>query len=319
MIGPTPSARTARDCPPRDRGPRDRASGLRRACLGLAIAAGALAWSTVASAWAQAAPGAERAVAEKWIGVVLPLEAIDVAAQVGGRIEEIRVRAGQEVAAGDLLVRLDERQLLQDRRIAEADLAMAEAELERAVARTRQEASRRDRRSTTPDLWSEEELSAAEVEARSAEADAEAARARVTRSRASVEQLGQVLDQTEIRAPFAGHVSIRYLDPGTFVTAGRALVRLVSSEALLVRFAVPPEEVERLRVGAEVLIEESGDRPTLRALGRARVRHISPEIDLASQRIFVEAILDPASLDRPTKGGLGVEVRLPAATAAGAR
>lgn len=240
-----------------------------------------------------------------WIGVILPLEAVDVAAQTAGRLDTVTVRAGDRVDAAAPLGRIDARGVQQDHRIASAELEMAEADRARALTRTAQEKARLERRSTNTELWSEEELSAIEVEVRAAEAEARAAEARVEKARATVEQLRQVLEELEIRAPFAGRVSIRYLDPGAVVMNGTPIVRLVSDEALLVRFAVPPEEIDQLGLGDWVAVATSDGR----RIGRARVRHLAPEIDLASQRIFVEATLDADSMRGEPKGGLGVEVR----------
>ena len=262
---------------------------------------GVLPWLIFASLL----PGRALAEAPRWIGVVLPLEAVDVGAQTAGRLDEVAVRPGSEVEVGQLLARIDSRTAEADRKIAAAELEMAEAELARSAVRSRQESNRYERRSSTAELWSEEEISSTEVEARSAEAEKEAAEARVERAKATVEQLDSALQELEIRAPFDGQVSIRYLDPGAIVSSGSAIVRLVSSEALLVRFAVPPEELGALSLGATV--EVIGDDSPL---GQAVVRRISPEIDLASQRIFVEALLDPLTLRFRPKGGLGVVVRV---------
>ncbi|MEM6797814.1 MAG: efflux RND transporter periplasmic adaptor subunit, partial [Acidobacteriota bacterium] len=251
--------------------------------------------------------------AAPWIGVVLPLEAIDVAAETSGRLQAVEVRAGTEVEQGQVLARLDSKTAEGNHKIAVAELEMAEAELARSDARSRQESSRHARRSTTPELFSEEELSSTEVDARSAEADKRAAEARVESARANVEQLREGLDRMEVRAPFAGHISLRYLDPGEVVTSGESIVRLVSNQALLVRFAVPPGDLEGLALGQVVAVLSAEGNP----IGEARVRRISPEIDLASQRIFAEAILDADSLRIETKGGFGVEVQ-PAASGPGA-
>lgn len=270
----------------------------------------ALAWAFAFVAQADSVD-----VPTRWVGVVLPLEAVDVAAQTAGRLEQVAVRAGEAVEASALLARIDARNALQEQRIADAELQVAEAELARASARNRQEASRYERRSTSAELWSEEELSSMEVEARSAAADLSAAEARVARARAEVEQWRQVVEQSEIRAPFAGRVAVRYLDSGAIVAPGTEIVRLVSGEALLVRFAVPPEEIGGLRLGARVdVLDTAGER-----VGQARIQHVAPEIDLASQRIFAEATLDASTLGREIQGGLGVEVRLVAGVpAAGA-
>lgn len=246
-----------------------------------------------------------------WIGVVLPLEAIDVATQADGSLQTVFVRTGDEVAKGALLARIEAGDTLQRLRIAEAELQVAEAELESKQVQARRQANRFERRSTTANLWSEEELTSSEVDSKAAEADVRAAEAQVERARANIEQLRRLLEHLEIRAPFTGHVSIRYLDPGAIVGIGTPIIRLVSGAARLVRFAVPPGGIQQLELGASVQIfDTSGLR-----IGLALVRHISPEIDLASQRIFVEAILDESALEREPRGGLGVEVRTAQGTA----
>lgn len=239
-----------------------------------------------------------------WIGVVLPLEAVDVAAQTAGRLERVSVRVGQQVDAGDPLAAVDPSTAQQAFLIAEAELRVAEAELARAAARSHQEAARLERRSTTPSLWSEEELAAMGVEARTAEAEHKASAARVEKARATLEQLRQSLKELDIRAPFAGRVALRYLDPGAVVAPGVPIVRLVSEDALLVRFAVPPEELEHVHLGDTVRVTDVQARP----IGTATVQRLSPEIDLAAQRLFAEAVLDTRSLQTKPHGGLGVEV-----------
>ncbi|MEM9760920.1 MAG: efflux RND transporter periplasmic adaptor subunit [Pseudomonadota bacterium] len=246
----------------------------------------------------------ETVLKKGWIGVVLPLEAVDVAAQTAGRLERVSVRVGQQVDAGDPLAAVDPSTAQQAFLIAEAELRVAEAELARTSARSRQEAARLARRATTPNLWSEEELAAMDVEARAAEAEHAASAARVEKARATLEQLRQSLQELDIRAPFAGRVALRYLDPGAVVAPGAPIVRLVSQDALLVRFAVPPEELEHVHLGDTVRVTDVQARP----IGTATVQRLSPEIDLAAQRLFAEAVLDARSLQTQPQGGLGVEV-----------
>ena len=243
-----------------------------------------------------------------WIGVVLPLESVAVAPRVRGVLERVEVRAGDPVEKGALLATIEDHETRQQLRIAVAELSAAGAELEHEQVQVRRELSRFERRSTTAELWSEEELASSEVDLKAAEAQARAAEAEVERARATVDQLERRLEALEVRAPFAGRVSIRHLDPGAAVDPATAIIRLVSGSARLVRFAVPPDEIYRPVRGTVVAVFDAdpGDGP---ALGMARVHHVAPEIDLASQRIFVEAILEEPTLLREPRGGLGVEVR----------
>jgi len=244
-----------------------------------------------AAAQARALPGLGGRLdseSKGFLGVVVTREAVDVAAETSGRIESVAVRVGDVVSRGDVLARLDTRELQQDLGMARSSLTAAHAEVTRIRSQVQEADTRYRRRSDLPDIFSKEELEAAKMEMETAAATLEAAEARAAEQETQVEQLRSRLQRAEIRAPFEGTVSLRYLDPGATVLAGSPVVRLLSTEELLVRFAVPPESVESLELGdtVEVAIEDAEMRSP------ATVLHISPEIDGPSRMVFVEARLD---------------------------
>ncbi len=247
------------------------------------------------------APVATPGEAQKgWIGVLLPLESVDVAAQTAGRLERVTVRPGDRVRGGDLLARVDTSLAEQDLRRAEAALRVAQAELTRARTRAEQERSRFERRARASDVLSREEVDAAELDARAAEAEAAAAEARVAQETAAAGQLRKAVEQAEIRAPFDGIVALRHLDAGATVAPGTPVARVVTGGDLLARFAVPSGEIETLAVDRPVAVVTSdGSAHT------AIVSHVAPELDLASQMVFVEARLGAAG---EAQAGRGVRV-----------
>lgn len=249
-------------------------------------------------------PPTETAEDEGWVGVVVAREAVDVAAEVPGRVQSVAVRPGDRVAPGDLLARLDTSQLSQDLAMAEASLDAVEAEVRRTRSALQEATTRYERRAAAPDTFSREELTATEMEKETAEAAAAAAEARQREQTARVRQLRESLAKTDVRAPFEGTVALRYLDPGATVVPGTPIVRLITSDELLVRFAAPPEEAAELDVGdpVEILLETSGARVT------GEVAQVAPEIDSASQMIFVEARLDRATRGGPARSGLVARV-----------
>lgn len=66
------------------------------------------------------------------VGNLSAVDAVRLTTEVSGRIVELNLPAGERVAQGDLLVRLDDRQARSDVAIARAELADAERQLERA-------------------------------------------------------------------------------------------------------------------------------------------------------------------------------------------
>jgi multidrug resistance efflux pump len=169
--------------------------------------------------------------------------------------------------------------------IERATLRNAEAEQRRQgieVGRAKQE---HRRRLALEGLLSQEEEEKARFQAETAGALFEAAEAEVSRVEARIAQLETRLQRSQMRAPFDGTVAQRYLDPGTIVGPGTPILRLISGDRLLSRFAIPPEEVDSVATGTSVRVEV--DHLGLSLVGV--VEHLAPEIDAASQLLFVEA------------------------------
>ncbi|PWJ16490.1 efflux RND transporter periplasmic adaptor subunit [Jannaschia seohaensis] len=143
-------------------------------------------------------------------------------AEVSGDVAEVLVEKGADVAAGQVLARLDT-----DR--AEADLRRAEEELARAEREFDNAESLLERGVATADRVAE------------ARADLAAAQAAVTAAR-------DAREASDITAPFAGRIEEFGLDPGEFVQAGAEIGRIVDLDPLTVAIQVPQQAVAALRV-----------------------------------------------------------------------
>ena len=248
---------------------------------------------------------AEAPRVEAWTGVIVARESVDVTSDTPGRLAAIHVKVGDQVQRGDRIATLDTRLVAQDLEMARSALRGAEADAGRAAAEATEAKERNNRRIANPDFFSKEDIATSGLQAKTTASALEAAQARVSEQRARVVQLAASLGRNEIRAPFGGRVAERFVDAGSVVSPGTPIVRLISRGDLLVRAAVPPEEASALAVGRPVTVH-------VRAQGLAvpaRIERIAPEIDAASQMIFIEARLDslPAAVPR-LQTGLVVEV-----------
>ena len=243
-----------------------------------------------------------------WVGVIISRETVDVTAESPGRLSAVYVQIGDTVRPGDRIASLDTRLAQQDLEMARSSLRAAEADAERADAEMKEARARHERRQANPGLFSKEDLAEVELRARTAVSALEVAQARVSEQRARVRQLQTTLGQSEIRAPFAGRVAERFVDPGALVGPGTPIARLISGGDLMVRAAVPPEEARRLSPGSRVTAR-------VRDLGIAvpgRIERIAPEVDTASQMVFVEARLEPTpQMQGRLQTGLVVDVLTP--------
>ncbi len=245
---------------------------------------------------------------ESFIGVVLARESVEVASPLEARLAQVLVHLGDHVKSGATVATLGTAPLRQELAMAEASLRAAEAEQRRADSLLAEARRRRGRVDSLGEFVAEADRAAAELDEKLAVSAFEAARAHVDKETAGVQRLRETLASSELRAPFDGTVAARFQDPGVMVHPGTPIVRLIRSDDLWVRFAVPEKDRMGITAGTRVDVHlENLDFPVA-----AVVEQIAPEVDAASRMVFMEARLDvPAKLKGVVQSGLTCRVSLP--------
>lgn len=232
---------------------------------------------------------------ESFIGVLLPEHAADVSAQQAGLVRAMHATLGQVVESGQVLVSLAVEQASLDHTRAVAEREAARAALARARIESAHAASEAERsdRLAQEGLTTHEERSRAHFELDQSQVLTAEAEAHLRERSARADQLAALRDQGRVVASFRGRVAARYVSPGTLVAAGTPLLRLISDDKVLLRFAVP-EHVTGLQVKSRVTLVPN-EHAELRFA--ADVVRVSPEIDAASRMRTVEATpSDPKTL-----------------------
>lgn len=219
-------------------------------------------------------------------------------AEVEARVDQVLVRAGERVAPGQLLGRMDARDL--EIRLAEqrANLAASQAQLELA-----EKIQKRNE-----ELLARNFVSATSVDNSRSTLDAnrEAVKAREA-------QLGlarQALDKAAIRSPIAGIVAERSVEPGQHVGLNTRLFSVVDLKELEFAANVPVGEVGAIRVGQAVSLTAEGFAEPF----SGRVERIAPTAEAASRMIPVYVRV--ANPDERLKGGMVVQGRVRVAESA---
>ncbi|GAB4195389.1 MAG: hypothetical protein Tsb002_27830 [Wenzhouxiangellaceae bacterium] len=252
-----------------------------------------------------------------WVGIIAPAKAVDIRAGLRGRLQQMHVQVGDQVNEGDLLVTIDATLLKEELAIARSTLDSARAELASADSQARHDHNRYERLRKAGAAVSAEDLDNAAADLAIATAARDAAKARMAEKQGEIERLQRSLQQAEVRAPFTGIVGLRYLESGSLVTDTSALLRLLATQRLVARFAVPPAEASALTVGQPVAVmlasasaADSGTTTTV----NARLSWLAPAVDVASQMVFAEALLGD---DHPgLRAGLDAWVSINAQTLA---
>ena len=154
-------------------------------------------------------------------GVLQPLNQVDVGTEISGTVEKVEVDFNDRVTAGQVLARLDTKQLSAKLRQSEAALALAKAQVkesEATVLETRAKL-RRAKDLEKKKLGSQELVDTAEAAYARAVASLERARAQVTQAQAQLDADTTTLAKAEIRSPINGLVLKRQIEPGQTVAA----------------------------------------------------------------------------------------------------
>jgi RND family efflux transporter MFP subunit len=173
-------------------------------------------------------------------GVAQPIQQATLSTRLAGTVTAVLVQEGANVAAGQPLARLDDRDMTARREQARAGQAEADAVL--ADARVQ---AARFRSLYADSAATRVQLEAAETGLARAEAGARLARA-------SAAELDAVASYSEVRAPFRGRVTRRLVDPGDFVAPGIPLLAVEDPERLRIVVTMSPEAAGMLRPGTTV-------------------------------------------------------------------
>ena len=238
-------------------------------------AAGALAVTTIPSTPRLLAQGITVS------GAVSAVEEMQLGVEVGGlRVTSLDIDVGQSVKQGQLLLTLDHRTL--DADLAQAQAALREAEAGAALARSN---LARGEQLAQGKYISAGQLD--ELRATRTQAEARLGTARAARDASALRR-----SFADLRAPAAGIISKRLVQPGQVVAAGSELLRLIRDGRLEWRAELPSSQLAQV---------EPGDLIRLRGRDGAavtgRVRAVSPGVDADTRTGTVYA-------DLPQPGGL---------------
>jgi multidrug efflux system membrane fusion protein len=202
---------------------------------------------------------------------------IELRAETAGRVAEVQVAEGDEVAEGDLILRL-----------AQGDRVSQQAEAEAKVAQRK------------ADFLAIERL---ENDGFQSEIALNEAQAALATARAQLDAINKEIADTQIVAPIDGRIESRPAEVGDYVSVGDAVARIIDSDPLIVVANVAQQDIRKVNLGREAQITlATGDTLV------GEVRYISEAADAGSRTFRVEAAApNPDGL--PV--GMSATVRIP--------
>ena len=243
-------------------------------------------------------------------GPIVVENQVDVAAQREGVVAQIVVDAGTRVHKGDLLAKLDDRQIVADLEAARAKTASTEADLNnwKAEAKVLEADYERAKKMWEAKLIPEEQFEHARYKAEGDQWDVKRVEQLLLNAQDTQRSLELELEKTQIRAPFEGIVARRYIRAGQTVVRGDRLMWVTATGPLRVRFTLPSKFVNQIKVGQPVSISVADSNPAQEHA--ARIVQLSPVVDPASGTI--EALAELTGSVADLRPGMQADVHLPA-------
>lgn len=212
-------------------------------------------------------------------GQIEAIQAVELRPEIEGRLAQILVREGAEVARGTPLFKVDDGELTAEVARAAADRDLAAQALDRTHELIGQNAS------------SQSDLERAEATARS--------------TRAQYDLLALRLARTTVRAPFAGVVGQRFVSLGDYVTTSTRLATVQTVNPQRAAFQVPERYAAALKVGQQVVFRVAA-LPGKEYTGI--VDFVDPVVQLPGRTITVKA--EVPNPKRELQAGMFIEARL---------
>lgn len=241
-------------------------------------------------------------------GPIVVENQLDIAALRDGVVVEIYVQPGNRVQAGQLLAKLDDRQISADVEAASAKVRSIEANLLNWKAETKvlQTDLERAKKLWEANVLTKEALEHAQYKEEADEYEVQRESESLNNARDTLKSLQLEKDKTRITAPFDGVVARRYIRTGQKVSVGDRLFWVSAMAPLEVKFTLPERYLSKLRQGQNVTIT-SADIPA-QVQYTAKITQISPVIDPSSGTIEVLGKVEGSAPQ--LKPGMLVDIRI---------
>ncbi len=259
-------------------------------------------------------------------GSLISPDQAKLSSEVAGVVRQVLVELGQEVKVGQVVVKLDPRELDLALQRAQSQLKQTEAQLGidgvrvkeplpddqissvRLAIANRDDALaqlRRAQRLRSQNLLPQADLDTAETRVKVTEANHQAAletvqslKATLQDRRQAVELAEKKLNDTDIQSSVAGQVAERYVQQGEYIRENTPVVLIVQMNPLKVKTAIQERYAGLVRTGlpVEFAVESAPGQKF-----QGRVSNVSPAVDQATRTFPVEILVD--NRDRRLKPG----------------
>ena len=189
-------------------------------------------------------------------------EETEIRSEVSGIVENINFKEGSKVSKGQVLLRVNDREL-------RAQLSKVQTAQNLAS-----ENQRRAKLLLEKQAISQEEYDMAEADLQSAKAESQLTSAQ--------------LSKATIRAPFSGIIGLRTISEGTYVTPSTPIANLVNTDKLKLTFSIPEKYSSQVKLNDTLKFTTSNSPDEYTAV----IYAIEPQVDVETRTLKMRAIAE---------------------------
>jgi len=191
------------------------------------------------------------------VGNLVGNATVQVVPKVGGRLEAVNARIGDTVAQGQIIARIEDDEIRQQVRQAEAAFEVSKATIRQREADLKFAQTNLDRAKNLFDrqLVPRQSLDDADARQQAAAAQLDLARAQNNQSAARLQELRLTLGNTVIRSPVTGFVGQRFLDAGGFASTGSPVFSVVDIRLVRLVANLVERDLRRVQAGTPAVVE----------------------------------------------------------------
>lgn len=221
------------------------------------------------------------------VGNLIGDATVAVVPKAAGRLEQVYVRLGDRVGRGQRIAKIEDQEIREQVRQAEAAFEVAKAtirqrEADLQLALTNVE---RSRSLFARDLLPKQTLDDNEARYQAAQAQLDLARAQNTQSQARLDELRITMQNTTIVSPVNGFVARRAADAGAFVSNNAPVVDVVDIDRVRFVANVVEKDLKQVQTGDAAKVEvDAFPGETF----RGRIARVAPVLDPSTRTASIE-------------------------------
>lgn len=241
------------------------------------------------------------------VGNLIGEQTVDVVPRTGGRLVSVNVQLGDRVRRGQLLAKIEDFEIVEQVKQAEASLEVAKATIRQREAdlKVAELNFERSKNLFGRQLLAKQALDDAESRFLAAQAQLDLSRAQSTQTSARLDELQINLANTRIISPVDGYVGKRNADPGAWVSQNAPVVSVVDVSRMRLVANVVEKDLRLVNAGDVATVEVDaypGD------IFKGRIARVAPVLDPATRTATME--VEIPNPDNRLKPGMYARVLL---------